>query len=601
MYRILAFFAEEPIADRLQQAIRDGHDEIDTDLIELSVAQEAQEAISLLDSAHFDAVLVGEAAHDLDADVRQGLLSAGGRTDTAVFAVGTRPFDELHDDAHLGDGGDVGELLGALINALTRAHGMNVRPESSSYFVADTQGQPYIERADKSVRGLAHSTSQVAADAPLPARLLFVGEPSEFRDALEAAAASRGIDLVLFDEPQQVTIHAGDPAIDLAVLSVDGELKQTRRLIRFLRGRQPQAPFDLFLLTRNEDDLGAGVARSFGANAVLVHPVAPNALLQRVRQHRLIERTDMLVVAEDDQRVELFEHALVREPVDAVYVSEVDTAVELFESCSPEIVLVDHHRLGEAAAEVTERLRAQFPFASTRYLGIADQDAPLAAPARALYDDVLDGPIAPRDIRRIVRLHLSRASYGRAQLERDRLTDVNSTLALADDLQAQLDRVHGTKTSVVLTAVDVDGLGKINDRYGRPVGDSVLRSLADALHVAVGERSVLYRTGADEFFVLQQATAAQWPELRARLERALEVFQQQTFRAPDGRGTYATASAGTIVVPPMHVSAEVCLQKCWIVLERASSSLRNRLLVAQLDPSMVSPTVVSRDGADGQD
>lgn len=599
MYRILAYISDDEFANGLHKAVQDGR-VLEQDAVDLDIVHDAHQALDLLADKRFDAVLVGDAAAELQASVRQSLLSAGGSMQTAVFAVGGVTFEELHDSAHLGSGDDVGALLEALVAALVRAHGMNRRPESSSYFVRETQGGPYAERADAS-RGHAHSTSQLSVDGQGPPRLMYVGEPSDFRDALEDTATTRGIELVLFDRPRQVTVRAGDPAIDLAVISVDGELKQTRRLIRFLRSRQPQATFDLILLARNQDDLGTGLARSFGANAVLEHPVPPNALLQRVRQYRLVDRSTMLVVAGDDERVEFFQNALVGEPVDAVYVSEVDAAVELFETCVPEIVLVDQPGGAETGLAITERLRDEFPFASTRYLAVVEHDAPLEAAARAIFDDVLDKPIDLADVRRIVRVHLSRASYGRTQLERDRLTDVNSTLVLADDLQAQIDRVEGSHTSVVLTAVDVDDLAKINERYGRPVGDSVLRSLADALHVAVGERSVLYRTGGDEFFVLQQATAAQWPELRAKLERALAVFQQQTFRAPDGRGTYATASAGTVVVPPVNVSAEVCLQKCWIVLERATSTLRNRLLVAQLDPSMLAPAVVAHDGADGQD
>ncbi|MFW6053630.1 MAG: diguanylate cyclase domain-containing protein, partial [Persicimonas sp.] len=329
----------------------------------------------------------------------------------------------------------------------------------------------------------------------------------------------------------------------------------------------------------------------------------PADILQRARGGRTTaEHVSMLVFSSNSERFPLFEAALAREPVDVVFASEIDTAEDAFEMWSPHLVLVDRTETAEDSRALLEQLRHSDPFSPTRFVRVADSGDTLAGGELGgrgeFFDEMLCAPLSWADIRRTVRRQIAHVNYGKMRLEKDSLTGVRSALVLAEHLQSCLDEAHHHGDSVMLTGLDVDELDEINERYGRSVGDSVLRSLADSLYLAVGSRELIYRTPADEFFVLQRVDSKDWYDARDRLDSALRVFQKQTFRAPDGRGTYATATGGTVVVPPVRVSAEVCLEKCWIVLDRSMRSRRSRLLVAQLDPSMLPEREPSRDRAD---
>ncbi|QDG49204.1 diguanylate cyclase [Persicimonas caeni] len=587
MYRILVFSTDSSFQDRLQQAA-------EACSLQLVVADEVGAVVDHLDEASFDAVLVDDTAAELADDERSRLISAGG-TQTPLFAVGEETFESLPEHAHLGDDVDLTDLLDDLADLVAQRGVLSERPESGAYFPSDTQGRPYLKTTD----GLDRHTSHVEVDDGAAVRLLYVGRPSGFRQRLEEAAEGV-VELVLVDSPHEVVVPAGAPPIDLVVLSVEGELGTTRRLIRYLRRRQPESPFELILLAEADEEMGDGLGRTLGADLVLEQPIKPAELIERAQMRQATDANELLVISADATRQALFRTALSREPIDTLFASSVeDIASEGGEP--PEIVLVDTVGTEIDAAATIEQLRRRFPFAATRYLVTLEAADSVAAQARESFDDVITAPFLPSDIRRLVRLHLAQASMGRAALERDHLTGVNSILALGDHLQALLDETAEVGELVVLTAVDIDNLGQINYRYGKVVGDTVLRSLADALHLATGQRNAIYRSDADEFFLLQRIDESEWLETRDRLDRALHVFRQQTFRAVDGRGTYATASAGCVVVPPVGASAEYCLRKSWIVLERASSTRQQRLLVAQLDPAAVPRPARSRDLSDERD
>ncbi len=59
-----------------------------------------------------------------------------------------------------------------------------------------------------------------------------------------------------------------------------------------------------------------------------------------------------------------------------------------------------------------------------------------------------------------------------------------------------------TSDRVAILAVDVDHFKRINDLYGHPVGDQVLRAIANAIQVSVRDEDVPARYGGEEFVVL---------------------------------------------------------------------------------------------------
>ncbi len=90
---------------------------------------------------------------------------------------------------------------------------------------------------------------------------------------------------------------------------------------------------------------------------------------------------------------------------------------------------------------------------------------------------------------------------------------------LEADRRLSLARVQATPVAAVM--VDIDHFKSINDTYGHPVGDEVIRMVADRLRDALGDGDVLGRYGGEEFAVVSPLAGQAATDLALRLHRVV--------------------------------------------------------------------------------
>jgi diguanylate cyclase (GGDEF)-like protein len=83
----------------------------------------------------------------------------------------------------------------------------------------------------------------------------------------------------------------------------------------------------------------------------------------------------------------------------------------------------------------------------------------------------------------------------------DALTSVGNRRALDKRLAEVIDNYDAT-TDVCIMLIDLDHFKNINDKYGHPEGDQVLKKLTALLAILLGDSNQLYRYGGEEFVVL---------------------------------------------------------------------------------------------------
>ncbi len=125
--------------------------------------------------------------------------------------------------------------------------------------------------------------------------------------------------------------------------------------------------------------------------------------------------------------------------------------------------------------------------------------------------------------------------------KRDALTGLYNKGFLLDYGQILLDDTNADKRSVSLIMMDIDYFKKVNDTYGHPYGDYVLKETAELCQAAFRKSDFIIRYGGEEFCILMPDTiysAAISKAEQVREQIANHVFEQ------DGISICLTVSMG---------------------------------------------------------
>lgn len=157
--------------------------------------------------------------------------------------------------------------------------------------------------------------------------------------------------------------------------------------------------------------------------------------------------------------------------------------------------------------------------------------------------------------------------------EVDPLTDLFNRRALDDKLAQEVERASRYGTFLTCMMLDIDNFKQVNDAFGHPTGDRVLRQVAAILRREQRAVDVVARYGGEEFVVILPETGAVGARIFA--ERILGRVAAHDFGEP-GRPVRVTVSIGIAGYPaPDAPDAEALLRVADANLYRAKAAGRN--------------------------
>lgn len=183
---------------------------------------------------------------------------------------------------------------------------------------------------------------------------------------------------------------------------------------------------------------------------------------------------------------------------------------------------------------------------------------------------------------RQVKLLRQELDQARAEATVDTLTQLYNRAAFDDEIDkvAQLGLLLGSEPCLIM--VDVDHFKQINDRYGHPSGDAVLRAVADNLvRHFLRKEDFVTRYGGEEFAIVVRDSTLE--KVAGRAERAREVLAQSSITTPAG-SVQVKLSAGVAALIPGE-SAASWIARADKALYAAKNSGRNRIVLATERPS----------------
>jgi two-component system, cell cycle response regulator len=162
--------------------------------------------------------------------------------------------------------------------------------------------------------------------------------------------------------------------------------------------------------------------------------------------------------------------------------------------------------------------------------------------------------------------------------ETDALTGLANRRALRRRLAEEFRRSIRYRTPFSLLLLDVDGLKQINDKYGHPAGDRVIRRVALSISAALRESDLGARWGGDEFAIVVPNASAD--AARASAERLVNRIAGESRQEVD---VVVTVSVGLATFDPAHrrqVDLEALVRAADAALYHAKASGRNRVHAA---------------------
>ncbi|HEX9470452.1 MAG TPA: EAL domain-containing protein [Bradyrhizobium sp.] len=176
----------------------------------------------------------------------------------------------------------------------------------------------------------------------------------------------------------------------------------------------------------------------------------------------------------------------------------------------------------------------------------------------------------------------------------DALTDLANRVLLNERLEQALGRRIHREEMVAVHHLDLDQFKAVNDTFGHPAGDKLLKIVAERLRALVGETDTIARMGGDEFVIVQAPITD--PADATALAQLIIGSISEPFDL-DGHQAVIGASIGIAVGPGDGLRPDKLLRNADLALYRAKGDGRStfRFFEPAMDLQMQTRRIMERD------
>lgn len=389
-----------------------------------------------------------------------------------------------------------------------------------------------------------------------------------------------------FKSPEEL-IHAtrlDKPETIVIDVSFGGNKHQGIETIQQIQANH-ETPIPIIFTSDDLDDIETRlIASRCGGEEYFYRAVDPGQLIERVEQYTHASPLDpyrVLVVDDSRAQAKYVENVLNKAGMIPHVITDPMQILIALDDFQPEIIIMDMYMPGCTGMELARVIRQQDRYHSVPIIYLsAEDDVNKQLHAMSLGgDDFLTKPINPRHLTATIHNRGRRARSLLALMIRDSLTGLYNHTHTLYLLETEITKARQKGHSMAFAMLDIDYFKKINDSYGHPIGDRVLKSLAMFLKQRLRKTDHIGRYGGEEFaIVLPNITET---DAKNILNEIRERFSQLSQPAGDVE-FHVTFSCGVALLS--DESAQELCEKADKALYEAKHGGRNQVKIFRNAP-----------------
>jgi diguanylate cyclase (GGDEF)-like protein len=405
---------------------------------------------------------------------------------------------------------DVARNLEAYLGQLAQAKAV-ITSDQRNHILANIKVlQEAAGRRDAPIAAQAEliAVAQPVKNKVAPRRIFIVEDEQELAAELKIQLGYFGYDVSEFNtlEDFQLALQQTSDVVVLMDVTFPGDRLGGVKLMKDIQQRR-EIPLPVVFLSAHDDfEMRLEAARA-GSIAYLSKPVNIGALIDKLDNltstKPLVPYRVMIV---DDSVALTAYHAAVLEEA-GMAVKAVNNPLKVLEALlefAPDLILIDLYMPECSGTDLAKVIRQLDAFVSIPIVFLSAEnnlDKQLFAMGLG-GDDFLTKPIQPPHLISSVTSRIKRSLMLRSFMVRDSLTGLLNHTAIKDQLDGEVAWARRQKKPLSFAMVDIDHFKKVNDTYGHPVGDRVIKSLSRLLKQRLRSSDLVGRYGGEEFAVV---------------------------------------------------------------------------------------------------
>ncbi|MEQ9325810.1 MAG: diguanylate cyclase [Rhodospirillales bacterium] len=355
---------------------------------------------------------------------------------------------------------------------------------------------------------MSDSASSLTADGLKPTQatntVLIVGELDEDTTACLASLATFGYSHRHISAAEIEKIEPQErPAailIDISLLDFGAGVVEKLHDLNAWNATPPP-----LIVVSDKDDLKTRLkALRSGSDSFLVWPVTDVDIIDAL--DRLSPPTGnapirVLVIDDDRSIADYYTMILEAAGMECLAITDPTEVLTASTNFDPELILTDLYMPDCSGDELAGVLRQKEEFDGVPIIFISgeiDSDTQFLALRRGA-DDFLTKPIAAADLVSAVTTRARRFRNLRDRISQDSLTGLLNHTTIKSRLEVEISRAERAGQPMSFALLDIDLFKRVNDTYGHPTGDRVIKTLSRMLVQRLRKTDIVGRYGGEEF------------------------------------------------------------------------------------------------------